>query len=833
MSNVRIAQRYLSEKGFKPHQVAGIIGNLQQESGPGLKTAAVGDGGNAYGIAQWNGPRRRAFKAYAAKRGKKPNSLIVQLDYLVHELNTTERGAMAALQKTRTAAEAAKVFSEKFERPGTPHLARRVRYAQALAGESPSAIPVNMPAEISASGGADTLIGGDDDDVLAQEIDIELKGGGIEALDDALLDTLIEDDRKADLANEGFVNVTDLLAGTPLGATLAALRRQFPDIGGGADAFVKGTSAGFSDELVGQANALVHGGDAERFTQAQRARDAEFKDNNPNLAAGLEIAGNITAAAPIGFGAAASLPARVAIGAGEGAAFGLVEGAGNADGRPVVQQALGQGAAGAGLGAAVPVVGAALAPVARPVANAVGDVLRPVGNALGLGRPAEKAADMLQGALAADGRLARRVRGKPQALVDIGGPTTKRLAEDAIAVPGGGSAAAEEFLENRVATQANRVMRDVQEAFGQDPDLLRGVQDIIERRSAQVRPIYNRLERMMVTGDAELTRQLQANSGVLRGAMLRAVNTIEDLNDAAYPALRAALEAGDVTNLRIPFRVLDLTKKELDRAARFGETPAGFAAQQQGREAVAAVRRRFLDHIDPNLRGYASARRIFSDETALVDAAQEGARFLRGDADQVAFNFSNLSQAERDAFNLGAASAVRARIEKVADGADAANKIINSKDLRRRLFALSGTPTDYKRLIRSLRAERGMAVSRNDVLKGSPTKRRLTAQDAFGGAAQIAENFAMGGSTNALPNIVRALIRRSQGMDPRTAQKLSEFLTNQDIDGVLRMLRDRGVQRALLRRENLAGLGAEQRRILSRAITAGSIDPLEGTVGNK
>jgi hypothetical protein len=52
------AMDFFISKGYTPEQAAGIVGNLQAESGANLRTDAVGDQGRAYGIAQWHKPRQ-------------------------------------------------------------------------------------------------------------------------------------------------------------------------------------------------------------------------------------------------------------------------------------------------------------------------------------------------------------------------------------------------------------------------------------------------------------------------------------------------------------------------------------------------------------------------------------------------------------------------------------------------------------------------------------------------------------------------------------------------------------------------------------------------------
>lgn len=60
-ANARAAMDYFISQGWTPEQAAGIVGNLQQESGPNLDPNIHNSaGGNlgAYGLAQWRGDRK-------------------------------------------------------------------------------------------------------------------------------------------------------------------------------------------------------------------------------------------------------------------------------------------------------------------------------------------------------------------------------------------------------------------------------------------------------------------------------------------------------------------------------------------------------------------------------------------------------------------------------------------------------------------------------------------------------------------------------------------------------------------------------------------------------
>lgn len=133
----------LLERGYSPEAAAGIVGNGMAEAGPRMNPRAIGDGGNAFGMFQWNGPRKLALEAFAAKRGKDPGDIDIQLDFLDYEMTGPEAAAGARIKAAKTAEEAAILMSRLFERPGIPREGARIGhareiYAQFTGGSIPS-----------------------------------------------------------------------------------------------------------------------------------------------------------------------------------------------------------------------------------------------------------------------------------------------------------------------------------------------------------------------------------------------------------------------------------------------------------------------------------------------------------------------------------------------------------------------------------------------------------------------------------------------------------------------------------------------------------------------
>ncbi len=118
-------------KGWTPEQAAGIVGNLQAESGANMKTNAIGDGGKAYGIAQWHPDRQAKFQKLYGKPIQEAG-FKEQLEFVNWELNNTEKKAGDMLRAVTGASQAAAVVDKYYERSSGAHLQQRMANATAL-----------------------------------------------------------------------------------------------------------------------------------------------------------------------------------------------------------------------------------------------------------------------------------------------------------------------------------------------------------------------------------------------------------------------------------------------------------------------------------------------------------------------------------------------------------------------------------------------------------------------------------------------------------------------------------------------------------------------------
>ena len=134
-ANDKPAYDFFVGKGLTNFQAAGIVGNLDQESG--VNPGSVQAGGPGRGIAQWSVGGRWDTSAndnvlaYASKQGESSGSLELQLEFIWYELTTFGYG-YTDLKATTNVTDATVVFMDKYEICGTCDQTNRVNYAKSV-----------------------------------------------------------------------------------------------------------------------------------------------------------------------------------------------------------------------------------------------------------------------------------------------------------------------------------------------------------------------------------------------------------------------------------------------------------------------------------------------------------------------------------------------------------------------------------------------------------------------------------------------------------------------------------------------------------------------------
>jgi len=135
-ANDQTAYDYFLGKGLTNFQAAGIVGNLDQESG--VDPSSVQQGGPGRGIAQWSVGGRwdtdanDNVLAYASQQGQSSTSLTLQLDFIWYELTTFSGYGLAALKASTNVTDATVAFETDFEGCGTCDQSTRISYAEGV-----------------------------------------------------------------------------------------------------------------------------------------------------------------------------------------------------------------------------------------------------------------------------------------------------------------------------------------------------------------------------------------------------------------------------------------------------------------------------------------------------------------------------------------------------------------------------------------------------------------------------------------------------------------------------------------------------------------------------
>ncbi len=134
-ANDQPAFEFFVGKGLTGFQAAGIVGNLDQESG--VDPNSVQAGGPGRGIAQWSVGGRWDSSAndnataYATQQGLGLHTLNLQLEFIWYELTTIGYG-YTQLEATTNVTDATVVFMTKYEICGTCDQTNRVNDAKAV-----------------------------------------------------------------------------------------------------------------------------------------------------------------------------------------------------------------------------------------------------------------------------------------------------------------------------------------------------------------------------------------------------------------------------------------------------------------------------------------------------------------------------------------------------------------------------------------------------------------------------------------------------------------------------------------------------------------------------
>jgi hypothetical protein len=475
--------------------------------------------------------------------------------------------------------------------------------------------------------------------------------------------------------------------------------------------------------------------------QAYETEQGQFKAEHPNLSAWSELGGGLTTAfalPSIGpFGAMLkSHPIAGSVAGGLG--LGALYGGGTAPTlEEMPEQMAKQGALAGALGGAFPVVGRIAGPLTK--------------SALQKSLPAAKQAkslvlEYLKRDYMTPQQLSSQFRqmGPQAALTDVAGPNIKLLTESTITMPGRPRTMAEALHTSRMTGIGNRLEADLRAITGTTGKAYSTAQEILKHRKAEAAPLYEAARKQKVPSQAveQVADQIDA-------AIVEYVNT--PIASALKNARRMLFDADGAPKSTIG--QLDAVKKAWDRIINIEKQRQGMP--RSGASAVlpelSRAKEALLAAMDKHSKQYAAARGIWSDDSAVLDALRSGTNILKTDAERTAEFMTTMSTAEREAYRVGAVSAIRDRI------------MMNMRDpqqlIKERMRPLFNDERSFQLFMRAFAREKSFAAL-GQLLHGSPTARRLTGIEDVVSLADATSAAMHGHNGVALTNVIRRVTRK-------------------------------------------------------------------------
>ena len=526
---------------------------------------------------------------------------------------------------------------------------------------------------------------------------------------------------------------------------------------------------GFGDEIAG-----ALGADKERY----RATLDQFRKDYPGSAmlgtvsAGLLPAGLVGKAAQAGVRGVQFLrgASPIAAAAATGGAGAALTAAGDSESMGEMPNDAARAAA----------AGMALGPMAIGATKGVGGVMGALRAQIaprlpgGAGVSAAEALARQRVALAferdklgADGAIGRMLELGPESrVVDAGGENVRGMLDINATLPGQTKDAVEKAIRARIAGRPDRLDPLVDSVSGGQGRAGRVFEDWQRQKEMAAGPLYARLNSMSVPATSELSGLLSAMEkvGALKeGQKIAAANggRLAVLTAPRNPMQPALLRPGT----QLPMGELDTLKRGLDGLIAKEQTANG---NPELLRALLGLKNRYLTTLDglttnpqTGASAYKQARDAFSGPAAMQDALQKGRKFLSLDGESLGVTMDGLSGAERDAFRIGAAEALRSKFGSQVGQTEFLNAWKN-RNVREKLGALFGDEAKLKDALKLLSSEETLKRLES-IGRGSQTASRLQgAEDqSLGTARDMVGAMGHAGASSILPGLGAALKRFS------------------------------------------------------------------------
>ena len=524
----------------------------------------------------------------------------------------------------------------------------------------------------------------------------------------------------------------------------------------------------------------------------------------PRVAPSIQAAGRYMTAAP-GAGQVMGLGQRMAQAGGSGAGYGFVSGLGGSYEDDAIEMlkeagksALISGGLGAGTQPVMSMVGAGGRQVMARMSPASAGTYAQQKVAEALIRDVP---EPLTGANALTRAQARLLKLGPEArIADVGGKSTRNLLDVQATLPGRTANVAEQAILDRQAGRAGRLMTAADEALGtQNAQFLQTIDNFNAQRFADSRPYYAAIDKAILQVDNSLTDVFNRSKGVQGASELlfqtKTGQTI-DLSKLKY---------GE----QVPMNVLDTLKQSLydaSQALRKTGNNSQANAYDDVREKLVGV----LEAKSPkvgNQSAYTLAMKTWAGPSQMSDAAEVGRKAMTDDVLNLGQAMKGFTQAETDAFRVGALQALRQKTGTEA-GQTSLLKMWKEPATQDRLKAVF--ENDYKSFASAV-AKEARLKALESTGRGSASAARLAGQADLD-VAPLAQAAGAAASGNPMAIVTSAVNLARQTQTPEAVRnEIGRILLSRDPQQ-LTQLADivRKLNESRARAAGVAGRGSAQ-----------------------
>lgn len=355
-------------------------------------------------------------------------------------------------------------------------------------------------------------------------------------------------------------------------------------------------------------------------------------------------------------------------------------------------------------------------------------------------------------------------------LASVSQKNLTNLAKGAAQYPSG-EAITQKYFEKEMLRSPERLSKEL----GVN-NFYKSVDDVLSEGRKIAAPLYE--------------EAFQKNAPVWTGKLNPEINSAIKSARAKYPSELRGFSDNSV-------KVLDKAKQELDAQIA--------SAKQSGDRGFVSSRTKIkedlLQTIDRYSPEYKLARMVAGDYLSTEKAMQKGLDIFKPSVDVE--NLASFGSAsEKNAYKEGVKKAISTQIDRVQENANPYKSILGTPEKQKKLISVL-SPSEYKKLEGTLKAEDRLFKMRNEVIGGSPTaSKALAASSISDGGQEALVSLASGGPKAAGFSVVQKIVKGAfDGLNDKTAEKVARLMYETDPSKKLLMLDMVGKSKNLTKQE--------------------------------